>query len=576
MECSLADPVAVPPPPPPSGPAAPSGSIPSIGPVATSGPPKRRPQPRLRASEPTDEAAVADWASLFGDLARPTLAPRDTPAPVEWRVHDRTHLEFAIDYPLGEATEAMVWEAYFFVPESFRLHAESYDKKSIFDDLWSYVRYAVPVRSLGELSAPGAGSALHRLRRSMREAAANNGEDAVATTEATRQLRLFACLVRAGGVASMRHLKQLQRQAADGEPADMAELARAGAAFVADVAAVPAAFRELLHDSRTLPDAVATAALWVDEDVSLVLEALCASLAVDLEQTPHEGTRRLAPALAAAAVAEARHRQRQGYDSVGSADADPRRVEHLEFRRHMLKRFTSSALWLSLRVRVGATWMLQGLYAIAAAVAMGFALIASFHRSLGGASSADLTRYALVAVIAYAIKDRLKAFLQGYFSSWVEQRLPDRRWAICDERERVVGQVLERAGFLPFRGLPAGVLASRRRTRAHDLEEVARPEQVLWHQKIVRLEPRQGDLFPMLTEIFRLNLRRWLAHTDDPNRKIVFADPADAHVYSAVARRVYNVNVVYRLRPVSNPDAPWHRIRVVTSRKGIERIDAIC
>ena len=71
-------------------------------------------------------------------------------------------------------------------------------------------------------------------------------------------------------------------------------------------------------------------------------------------------------------------------------------------------------------------------------------------------------------------------------------------------------------------------------------------------------------------------VRRWLAHTDDPNRKIVFADPADAHVYSAVARRVYNVNVVYRLRSAGDTDAPWHRIRVVTSRKGIERIDAIC
>lgn len=553
----MTDPAAVPPP-----------SIPSA--PAPGGPPKRRPQPHLRATDATDEAAVADWASLFGDLARPTMAPRDAEAPVEWRVHDRTHLEFAIDYPLGQAHQALTWEAYFFVPESFRIHADSYDKKSIFDDLWSYVRYAVPVRSLGELAHTGPGSPLDRLRRSLSQAT----NDEASATEATRQLRLFACLVRAGGVASMRHLQQLWRRSG-AEPAALGELVRAGAAFTADVAAVPAALRKLL-DVRRRADAVDTAARWVDEDISLVLESLCASLAVELEPAPHEGVRRLASALAASAVTEARHRQRQGYDSVGTADADPRRVEHLEFRRHMLKRFTSSALWLSLRVRASSTWMVHALYAIAAAVAMSFALFASFHRSLGGASSADLTRYALIAVIAYAIKDRLKALLQGYFSSWVDRRLPDRRWAICDERGRQVGRVLERAGFLPFTGLPEGVLRSRRRTREHDLEEVARPEQVLWHQKVVRLEPRHGDVFPMLTEIFRLNLRRWLAHTDDPNRKIVFADPADSHVYSAVARRVYNVNVVYRLRPANATDAPWHRIRVVTSRKGIERIDAIC
>src|SRR5690348_6676058 len=80
---------------------------------------KRRPQARLRAVG--DEAhAVADWASLFGDLARrPSLVP-EADAPVEWRVHDRTHVEFAIDYPLCAAPTAHTWEAYFFVPESFR------------------------------------------------------------------------------------------------------------------------------------------------------------------------------------------------------------------------------------------------------------------------------------------------------------------------------------------------------------------------------------------------------------------------------------------------------------------------
>ncbi len=77
---------------------------------------------------------------------------------------------------------------------------------------------------------------------------------------------------------------------------------------------------------------------------------------------------------------------------------------------------------------------------------------------------------------------------------------------------------------------------------------------------------------------FRLNLHRWLQHTDDPNRKIVFADPEDALVYQVTTRRVYNISVVYRLcsGPKQGAGAPWHRIRVVVSRKGIERIDAIC
>ena len=59
---------------------------------------------------------------------------------------------------------------------------------------------------------------------------------------------------------------------------------------------------------------------------------------------------------------------------------------------------------------------------------------------------------------------------------------------------------------------------------------------------------RADERFTALTEIFRLDLRRWLAHTDDPKRKIVFADPESGSVECAIAPRVYNLGIVYRLR----------------------------
>jgi len=545
------------------------------GPPSSEAWPKRRPQPQLRAHD--GEPDVADWASLFGDLARPTVPPSGAPSPVEWRVHDRTHLEFAIDYPIRGQATALVWEAFFFVPESFRLHGDSYDKKAIFEDLWSYVRHAVPEVPFGALALVEGASPLGRVRDAL-AGCRGQPEGSAAVAEATRQLRLFACLVRASGVEAMRRVES-ERAGAQGEGAEGegAALWQAGSSFAAEVAEVPGAFRAVVSEAGKLPDAVATAARWADEDISMVLETLCASLGVALGQQGREVPRRLAATLAAAAVAEARHRQRQGYDSVGHGGDGERQAEHLEFRRHVLKRFTSSVLWLSLRVHTGAAWVVHVLYAVAAAVAMAFALFASFPTV--GATSENLARYALLAVIAYAIKDRLKAVLQNAFAAWVSGRFPDRKWIIRDhERGRDVGRVLERVGFRGFEGLPAGVLEARRMTREHSLEEAARPERVLWHQKAVQVAPRavKGDSFPMLTEIFRLNLRRWLLHTDDPNRKMVFADPDDAHIYSVVARRVYNINVVYRLQPQGDADAPWHRLRVVVSRKGIERIDSIC
>jgi hypothetical protein len=85
------------------------------------------PDPDLAEADQA-ESSPSEWGSLLGDLAPRPL--RSTDDPVEWRVHDRTHLEFAIDYAFDEkAAQSYRWEAYFFVPDSFRLQQTTYDKK---------------------------------------------------------------------------------------------------------------------------------------------------------------------------------------------------------------------------------------------------------------------------------------------------------------------------------------------------------------------------------------------------------------------------------------------------------------
>lgn len=538
---------------------------------------RRRPRARLRALTEhdlrLDPAPVSDWASAFGDLSRGAASTVDEP--VEFRIHDRTHLEFAIDYPVEARGRTYVWEAYFFVPESFRIHEATYSKKAIYEDLQSYVRYAVPEVPFEILASRAETGWLARVRRAV-EGAIGAPAGSAAANEAVRELRLLSCMVRASGVAAMRAASAgLSRISS---PPDVDRLRRESLAFAwacREVAVQTHEIAGLAGPAKALPDEVRFALRWCDEAVSIAIETLCAEFALQLEGSAEVEAQDpdLAERVAAQAVAEARHRAAVGYDSVGRAGATERDVEHLEFRRHVLKRFTASALWLALDLREGAGWALHAFYAVAAAVAMSFAVAAAFGTSR---FSADLFRYAVLVVVAYAIKDRLKAFLQDRFQRWIARRFPDRRWTIRDrDRGRDLGKVRERAGFVPFGEVPPRVLQARRLTREHDLEECARPERVLWHEKAVEVEGVPGSIFPMLTEIFRLNLGHWLAHTDDPKRKVLFADPDDANIYSAVARRVYNVGVIYRLR-AAGEDPPWHRIRVVVSRKGIARVEPIC
>jgi hypothetical protein len=333
--------------------------------------------------------------------------------------------------------------------------------------------------------------------------------------------------------------------------------------------------RALADRASASHDPVAVAARWVDEDLSLTVEAALVRLGGWL--AGHD-----APALCdrvvAMAVGEARYRRDRGYAAVVEGELDQREIERLEFRRHTLKRFTSSVLWLAIDRYEPGRWARHALFAVAAGLAMSFAVLAAlWHGSIPTGERVSL--WLLVVVGAYAVKDRIKAWLQEAFSGVLSKRFPDRRWSIRDKgRGEEVGRIDERSGLLRFAEVPAPVLGVRRLTRQHPMEEEARPEVVVWHSKTVHVDAADIDpTFSGLIEIFRVDLRRWLLNTDDPKNRLLFAHPDRGSIEAVLAPRVYNVAVVYRMRDLDGDGSePWHRSRVVVTRKGIQRIDPIC
>ncbi|MBX7192032.1 MAG: hypothetical protein K1X94_08240 [Sandaracinaceae bacterium] len=522
----------------------------------------------------------SDWGSLLADLSRP-----DENATL--RVHDRTHLEFLLDYDLRSSarSETFEWEAYFFAPESLRLSSRTYDKQDLYSDLQSYVRFAVPETQFSDLC----GAALDRVR----DAIASKDERAI-----LRELRLYACVVRAAGVDARRSILSGLDVAtpsivppAPGEstspPSRRAIALAAADRMIGDVAKIGASLRTALEPGRSMPDPVATAVQWIDEDVSRLLETLMANLSFGLREA--RATDSLVLKAEQAAVAEARYRDRAGLDGIGHVGMPSREAEHLEFRRHVLKRFTSSVLWLEPEIKTASTWVLHFFYAIAASVAMAFATAAALWSPSGLTTGtagtflhADFFKWAVVVILAYAAKDRIKALLQTIFNDVVARHFPDRSWRIRDaSKKNELAIMEEQSGFIPFEELPREVLDVRRATRVSALEEEARPETVLYHKKTVvvdralvrSLEPR----YDAITEVYRFDLRRWLAHTDDPKRQFAFADPERGVVARASAPRVYNLGIVYRLKRANDAsdDGKWRRVRVVVTRKGIRRIESI-
>lgn len=510
----------------------------------------------------------SDWGSLLADLSR---SEENTTL----RVHDRTHLELLLDYDLRseKTSESFEWEAYFFAPESLRLSQRTYDKQDIYSDLQSYVRFAVPDASFGDLVlAP---------LNYVREALTTQDNERI-----LRELRLFACLVRSSGVEARRNiiraLDESEDAGLDEAAAKRARAVIAAERMIANVIALTRELRVVMEQARTRPEPVGTAVVWIDEDVSRLLETLMANLAIGLRE--RGASANVANAAEQAAVAEARYRLASNLDGIGRVNMKSRQLEHLEFRRHVLKRFTSSVLWLEPEVKQASMWVLHALYAVAASVAMAFATAAALWNPVGlngMGPTRDFFQWAMVVIIAYAAKDRIKALLQTLFQNVVSRHFPDRSWRISDAtKKHELVTMEEQSGFLPFEALPKEILEVRRATRVSALEEEARQETVLYHKKEVVVDCEKvrsvESRYDAITEIYRLDLRRWLAHTDDPRREFVFADPDEGVVATASAPRVYNIGIVYRLKRLQDPTpTPWHRVRVVVNRKGIRRIEKI-
>lgn len=474
-------------------------------------------------------------------------APPATRLAAKCRSHDRTHVEFDLTVSASpQRGMRAIWEVYIFAPASFRLE-EYYPKDELYEDLHSYWQ-TVPAAGGAEVDA--------FVAVLCRDLEASNDAAQLA-------MRILASRARD---RILLQLDPLRNEAA--APAHFDRLAAELTSWRARASRVLAC--------RASDETLIAYRAWMDEDISLLVEDVAASFAHELALRGDEQPwRDLRERFTHIALEEARHRRDQGYDSLGHAHMSERGLEHFVFRRQFLKRFNGSVDWLQSSVRAGASVLLQIVYAFAAGLAMVIALLAA----LGVPTTGDQAlRYVMIGALVYAIKDRVKANLQNMLGRWLARRAPDRFWEISNASGKLLATVDERAAFLTFAQTPEEVLEVRRRTRTHKLEESARPETVIHHRKVMRIRPLDEDPTALrasaLREIVRLHIGDWLENTDDPKQRVVMADASLGELVTAKARRVYNVNILYRLQA---PDgAPqWNRVRVVVARSGIVRVEAI-
>jgi hypothetical protein len=469
-----------------------------------------------------------------------------------WRRHDRTHLEINLECPAGG--NGRTWEAWIFLPQSFRLNPDTYPTGQIGSDLQSHIRFSAP-----ELR-------LSRVPHEVDSVVATIGE--ADPDDANSELKLFACRVRESIARETHHVRMMSSL----------DAMETWAVTLADDTelAMTAIRHTLIPAAESADPDIAETAGWVDEHLSSEFESSMVKIVRDLSR--RKSTAPAVDRVKQAAVAEAQHRAEHGDGPTMSADSSTFELEQLERHRHALKRLTSSVLWLQSEAGDARRGAENVLHSIAAGVAMAFAVTAAL---LYGApnDATDLWVWGGLAVLAYMGKDRIKAGLQNRFNRYIERRYPNRKWIVRHEPGGPpIATADEKYHFVEPDELPPEIAEFRHDLQRDSLGETLELDSILHHHKTMvvdselvhSIDPR----FDAITEILRVDVARWLTHTDDPSRSVMLADPETGELVKSSLPRAYDVTILHRLAP-TGVHTTWSAARVVLSRKGIRRVDQL-
>jgi hypothetical protein len=271
---------------------------------------------------------------------------------------------------------------------------------------------------------------------------------------------------------------------------------------------------------------------------------------------------------------EARYRVQQGYRS---ADFDPRiQGAPLLMRMSRLKKLIGSALHLELRHEGPNRGLQDLLFAIAASVAMLWAVAMQIVTwwyvgnpvSPDAAPSTVLT-FTVVAVVAYAMKDKIKEGLRGWFRSRLPVWLYDRKQLGLDGEGERLTWAQESTRFSSLTELTPSQRAWYDEVGALDLPVDAVSYSRRTTLRVDRLRSGRPDISG-LTEVIRIGVDPWRTHMDAADKEILVRG-ADGRVRSHASKRLYPVLLLVEVGHALGVER--RAVRVMMSRDGIERIE---
>jgi hypothetical protein len=489
-------------------------------------------------------------------------------------VHDKKQFEIKLEYE-PRATDSKtryLVEAFFILPASLNVDAETYPRQAFYADIHNYVRLKTPVFTLEDLLGAES-SPLVRLEKSLAQPPLGP------ESELVYQAKLLACVFRGALRRFVQLLDLLGRELLTdpNNPGLQQGLALEVRHSLQRTETLLGRFREFatsLHSRHPLEEKTPASLRLVDEYMSVVVEQLVRKAVANMDLLPRTGIyAELRKEMMGEILREEAYRKQNQLRSVLSPTGDNEEyVQRLGF----LKKFCNNILFLAARREQARHGWEELLLAIAAGLAMAFATAVALWAQIR--FSQVSYNFFLIVVIGYMMKDRIKEGLRRIFTSALKRHLFDRVTLITEPvTKRHIGWCREKLDYDSVSRLPDDISQLRCSDDALTVSKGELAETLIHYQKEVILA---SELLPKragqsgVTDIIRFNVGRLLRDMDDPEHALEYVDLEDFSVGHVRAAKRYQVDVAFRfcVDQGRTKRVSLELARLVLDRDGIRRM----
>ena len=496
------------------------------------------------------------------------MKPRGSEYQCDVRSHGRFQLELKVHYPVpGLPRIAYDLDVFFFAPAQLGLNQQEYGIEGFLADVKTFTRFTTPAMQIRELASMRSDrSPLARIHSIVMDHEPGRNID---TERIVYELRTLGAAYR----VELRRTRE-DLLAAINSGVEAARIEARVETLLSDIESFLSRVRELRHAIADvgMPVEICSSMEWVDEWVSLKTE-------VDLYRL-HDGcTTREDLAQAGGQVRgvlgrETAYRRDQGYSTIVDPQ-DPVANEGVISRDGALKKWVQSALYLTREESKASKGAAQLVAAIAAATAMAFAVVATFFAERLFASYS--VPWALLVVVGYIFKDRIKEILRGLVTTLLPRIAADQTTVLIDPNTgKRIGLTRSAVRFRSPQGIPEDVRSLRNSQAGFFGAGTPREDVMHFHKRTrfngLRLH-RNHTRVAAVTNIVRIRLGRWLREMDDPVESLRYME-GDMPM-SVDADRVYEIGMIVGLAPHPSSDGPARQLqhRLVLNRDGLLRIE---